>query len=66
MQEKITPHLREQARTNSAIKLQFYKDPQDIDNIAKYIAGNPHIDDVILSGGDPLYTPKLQRKFYKN
>jgi lysine 2,3-aminomutase len=120
MQEKITPHLREQSRTNKAIELQFYQDPvetqtsfplidplcedeheavkgvvhkysnralvktsyrcaahcrfctryrqigtvegdlntEDINKVAKYIAGNPQIDDVILSGGDPLYTPK--------
>jgi lysine 2,3-aminomutase len=88
MQEKITPHLREQSRTNKAIELQFYQDPVETQTsfplidplcedeheavkgvvhkysnralvkVAKYIAGNPQIDDVILSGGDPLYTPK--------
>ncbi len=27
MQEKLTPYLREQSRTNQAVELQFYKDP---------------------------------------
>ncbi|MDO8429578.1 MAG: radical SAM protein [Candidatus Daviesbacteria bacterium] len=30
----------------------------DIDNMATYLSSNPQIDDVILSGGDPLYAPK--------
>lgn len=30
----------------------------DLTNIANYLSNNPEIDDVILSGGDPLYTPK--------
>lgn len=31
----------------------------NIDAIADYLQDHPEIDDVILSGGDPLYTPKL-------
>ncbi|MFC6268385.1 KamA family radical SAM protein [Frigoriflavimonas asaccharolytica] len=31
----------------------------EIDNIVEYLINHPEIDDVILSGGDPLYTPKL-------
>lgn len=31
----------------------------NIDAIANYLQNHPEIDDVILSGGDPLYTPKL-------
>lgn len=31
----------------------------DMDNMANYLIENPQIDDVILSGGDPLYTPYL-------
>lgn len=31
---------------------------EDVENIAKYIREHPEIDDVILSGGDPLYVPK--------
>lgn len=34
----------------------------DIDRIANYVANNSQIDDVILSGGDPLYTPKTADK----
>ncbi len=34
----------------------------DIDNIALYLKENPQIDDVILSGGDPLYTPHTTRQ----
>lgn len=30
----------------------------DIENIGDYIRDHPKIDDVILSGGDPLYVPK--------
>jgi lysine 2,3-aminomutase len=32
---------------------------QDIENIYNYLESHPEIEDVILSGGDPLYTPKL-------
>lgn len=31
----------------------------DIDNIVVYLHNHPQIDDVILSGGDPLYTARL-------
>jgi len=31
----------------------------NIDAIVDYLQKHPEIDDVILSGGDPLYTPKL-------
>lgn len=31
----------------------------DIHNIVQYIKSNEQIDDVILSGGDPLYTPHI-------
>lgn len=31
----------------------------DLDKIAEYLKAHPEIEDVILSGGDPLYTPKL-------
>ena len=31
----------------------------EIDRIVAYLKVNPQIDDVILSGGDPLYTPKI-------
>ena len=31
---------------------------ENIANIGNYIKSHPEIDDVILSGGDPLYTPK--------
>lgn len=31
---------------------------RDIENIGNYISDHPEIDDVILSGGDPLYVPK--------
>src|SRR3989338_4775945 len=31
---------------------------EDIVNIGNYIKSHPEIDDVILSGGDPLYVPK--------
>lgn len=31
----------------------------DMDNIAAYLLAHPQIDDVILSGGDPLYTPAI-------
>jgi lysine 2,3-aminomutase len=34
----------------------------DIDGIAEYLNKNPQIDDVILSGGDPLYTPQITAK----
>lgn len=34
----------------------------DIDNIAEYLQSNTQIDDVILSGGDPLYTPQITTK----
>jgi lysine 2,3-aminomutase len=34
----------------------------DIDGIAEYLSANPQIDDVILSGGDPLYTPQITTK----
>ncbi len=30
----------------------------DIENIHRYLSDNKQINDVILSGGDPLYTPK--------
>jgi len=32
---------------------------QDIGNIIQYLKNNSQIEDVILSGGDPFYTPKL-------
>lgn len=35
---------------------------EDIDRISSYISNNPQIDDVILSGGDPLYAPKTTIK----
>lgn len=31
----------------------------DIDNIIAYLTAHPEIDDVILSGGDPFYTPHI-------
>lgn len=31
----------------------------NINTIANYLQEHPEIDDVILSGGDPLYTPKI-------
>lgn len=31
----------------------------DIEKIVEYLEAHPEIEDVILSGGDPLYTPKL-------
>lgn len=31
----------------------------DIDNIIAYLVAHPEIDDVILSGGDPFYTPHI-------
>lgn len=125
MQEKITPYLKELAKNNPAVRLQFYKNHQeeellpvfssdpleedsheivkglvhkysnralikttlrcaahcrfctryrqvgseegdlqneDIDRISSYISDNPQIDDVILSGGDPLYAPKTTIK----
>lgn len=125
MQEIITPYLKELAKNNPAVQLQFYKscqeeesmsvfssDPleedsheivkglvhkysnrvlikttlrcaahcrfctryrqvgsiegdlqsEDIDRISSYISDNPQIDDVILSGGDPLYAPKTAIK----
>lgn len=34
----------------------------DIENIVAYLKKHSEIDDVILSGGDPLYTPKLTHK----
>jgi lysine 2,3-aminomutase len=34
----------------------------DIENIKGYLITNPQIDDVILSGGDPFYTPKITAK----
>lgn len=35
---------------------------EDINRIADYVADNPQIDDVILSGGDPLYASKTTIK----
>lgn len=35
---------------------------QDIDNIIAYLKNNPQIDDVILSGGDPFYTPLITQQ----
>jgi lysine 2,3-aminomutase len=32
---------------------------KDIENIVSYLDQNPQIDDVILSGGDPMYTPSI-------
>jgi lysine 2,3-aminomutase len=32
---------------------------EDIKNIVNYLNEHPEIDDVILSGGDPFYTPKI-------
>ena len=34
----------------------------DIENIIDYLIQHPEIDDVILSGGDPLYTPIITQK----
>ncbi|MFV7869640.1 4Fe-4S cluster-binding domain-containing protein, partial [Enterococcus faecium] len=34
------------------------KTDQAINNIIHYIRNHPEINDVILSGGDPFYTPK--------
>lgn len=34
----------------------------DIENIALYLQLHPEIDDVILSGGDPFYTPRITQK----
>lgn len=31
----------------------------DIETIIAYLISHPEIDDVILSGGDPMYTPKI-------
>ena len=31
----------------------------DIDAIARYLSAHPQVDDVILSGGDPLYMPAV-------
>ncbi|MCC7029970.1 MAG: radical SAM protein [Chitinophagaceae bacterium] len=33
----------------------------DIDNIVIYLMQHPEIEDVILSGGDPMYTPALTK-----
>jgi lysine 2,3-aminomutase len=33
----------------------------DIDQIANYLHAHPEIDDVILSGGDPFFTPVLSK-----
>lgn len=38
---------------------------KNIDNIRNYLIKNPQIDDVILSGGDPLYTPKITLKLLR-
>lgn len=34
----------------------------DVDRIVDYIKTRPQIDDVILSGGDPIYTPQMTIK----
>ncbi len=34
----------------------------DLENILLYLQQNPQIDDVILSGGDPFYTPDITYK----
>lgn len=38
---------------------------ENIENIRNYLIENPQIDDVILSGGDPLYTPKITLKLLR-
>src|SRR5438105_3255 len=39
--------------------------PEDIRGIGEYLAVHPAISDVILSGGDPLYTPKTTVRLLK-
>lgn len=37
----------------------------NIEAIVQYLIANPHIDDMILSGGDPLYTPLVTEKLLR-
>lgn len=37
----------------------------EIENVLDYLYHHPEIDDVILSGGDPLYTPKITSALLK-
>ncbi len=38
----------------------------DIDNITTYLQQHPEINDVILSGGDPLYTPAITTRLLQH
>lgn len=55
---KCAAHCRFCTRYRQIGSVEGDLQDEDINRIANYVSSNPQIDDVILSGGDPLYTPK--------
>jgi lysine 2,3-aminomutase len=52
-------HCRFCTRIRQIGKKEGTLDSKNIEDIVNYLKKHPEIEDVILSGGDPLYTPKL-------
>lgn len=58
-------HCRFCTRIRQIGKIEGTLTERDIDNIVEYLKKHPEIEDVILSGGDPLYTPKITQYLLK-